>query len=86
MEPPVGFRQRAEAIVASFAVDIGLELVITGEYEYKTAWAFSYDSKLYVETGSLSHALAGNGPVIIPKNGRSHWIASTAIPLEEQLQ
>jgi len=31
-------------------------------------WVFFYDSKRYLETGSINDALAGNGPVIVNKH------------------
>ena len=30
-------------------------------------WIFFYDSKKYLETGSIDHAIAGNGPVFVNK-------------------
>lgn len=49
--------------------------VLTSVEEYDTAWAFNYNSRLYVETGEVSHALAGNGALVVPKSGEDPWFA-----------
>lgn len=49
--------------------------VLTGVEEYESAWAFSYNSRAFVETGELRHALAGNGALVVPKSGEDPWFA-----------
>lgn len=61
-------------------------MVITGEHEYETAWVFSYNTKAYVETGKIRHALVGNGPLIVPKDGSPPRFAATAHPLDDQVR
>lgn len=49
------------------------EWVITTVDEYDSAWAFSYNARLYVETQEVRHALAGNGALVVPKSGAPPW-------------
>lgn len=49
--------------------------VLTGVEECESAWAFSYYSRVYVETCELRHALAGNGALVVPKSGEDPWFA-----------
>lgn len=41
------------------------EVVITSVRQYPTSWIVGYSTRAYVEAGSVSHALAGRGPIII---------------------
>jgi hypothetical protein len=49
--------------------------VLSGVEEYDTAWAFFYNTREYVVTLDLRHALAGNGALVIPKSGEEPWFA-----------
>ena len=49
--------------------------VLSGVEEYDSAWAFSYNTREYVETQEVRHALAGNGALVIPKSGAEPWFA-----------
>jgi len=49
------------------------EWVLTGVEEYDSAWAFSYNTRQYVEGGELRDALAGNGALVVPKTGAEPW-------------
>ena len=49
------------------------EWVLTDVEEFDTAWAYSYNSRAYVETREVSHALAGNGALVVPKSGDEPW-------------
>ena len=56
---------------------IGDEL--TQEKPY--GWIFSYQSARFLESGDLTHALAGNGPVVILKaDGSIHQLGSAEDP------
>ena len=46
---------------------------------------FFYDTVAYLETGSVSHALAGNGPIIVDRVTATARIASSSRPWDEQL-
>jgi hypothetical protein len=67
--------------------DTGCELVMldSNTLEREFGWVFFYNSKLYVETGDISHALAGNAPIVVTSiDGRIH-VTGTARPLEHYL-
>lgn len=49
--------------------------ILSGVEEYDTAWAFSYNTRVYVETREVRHALAGNGALVVPKSGDEPWFA-----------
>ena len=50
------------------------EWVISEVDEYDTAWAFSYNSRTFLDTGEVTHALAGNGALVVPKSGDEPWL------------
>ena len=47
-----------------------------------TTWVVYWNSRIYAETGEASHALAGNGPILISADGRI-FQAGTARPTED---
>lgn len=47
-----------------------------------TTWVVGWNSQIYAETGESSHALAGNGPILISDDGRIVQ-AGTARPTED---
>ena len=49
--------------------------ILSGVEEYDTAWAFSYNTRVYVETREVRYALAGNGALVVPKSGDEPWFA-----------
>ena len=50
------------------------EIVISRCEELDEAWSFAYDSRAFIEFGDISSALAGNGPVIVPKWGAKPYL------------
>lgn len=64
---------------------VGEDVVITTVSEHPTCWVVGYNTRAFVETGSISHALAGGGPVIVNrKTGRAR-LGTSALPIEQQL-
>jgi len=67
---------------------IGEELATTDVREYPTCWVVGYNTRAYLETGSISHALAGGGPLIINRaTGRVRmgtWNTAIEDQLDEQ--
>ncbi|MCH8129377.1 MAG: hypothetical protein IIC70_05685 [Acidobacteria bacterium] len=61
------------------------DIVINKTLETDSCWVFFYNTRAYIETGSMSHALAGNAPVFVLKDDPSAWFGRTDIPLEDQL-
>jgi len=49
-------------------------------------WVFFYNSRAYIETGSFSHALAGNGPIVVDRGTGAIHELTTARPIDEQLE
>ena len=57
--------------------------VVEGEpVETVHAWIFFYNAKRYLETGEFSHALAGNGPILVNKSTSAIEMFGTAVPFE----
>lgn len=52
------------------------EIVISRCEELDDAWSFGYNSRAFLEAGDISSALAGNGPVVVPKSGADPYIGS----------
>ena len=61
-----------------------IELVIIEEaiQEYDFGWVFCYNSKGFLETGNLAHALAGNAPLIVDRNSGELFVTGTARDLD----
>jgi len=74
-------RALAADLVASLGAQVDLEFIIVDEIEIGEGWVFFYNDKEYVETGDISLALAGNGPIFIDREGRVNKL-STAEPWE----
>ena len=58
----------------SIRVKHDVEIVINGCEETLEGWAFYYDSRAFIEEGNILFALAGNGPVIVPRSGAEPYI------------
>lgn len=52
------------------------EIVIGTCDESGVGWAFGYNSRAFLERGDISSALAGNGPIIVPRSGDAPYIGS----------
>lgn len=59
--------------------------VLTAIEEYDTAWTFSYNSRLFIQTHELIHSLAGNSPLVVPKSGAEPWFAWSGAPTADQV-
>lgn len=69
----------------AYLQDSDIPLQLTHEGEFSEGWFFCYQSKEYLETGSFSAQLAGNGPFLIDKETGELHVLGTAKPLEEYL-
>lgn len=56
------------------------EIVICRCEEIEEGWSFGYNSRAFVEDGDIMSALAGNGPVIVPRSGAAPYIAPVFRP------
>lgn len=65
-------------------IELALDEAATREEPW--CWVFFYNSRAYIATGTFSHALTGNGPIVVERaTGRLHELTA-ARPLEEQLE
>ncbi|MGH3272448.1 MAG: YrhB domain-containing protein [Trebonia sp.] len=64
---------------------IGEELATTDAWEYPTCWVVGYNTRAYLETGSISHALAGGGPLIINRATGRVRMGTWSAAIEDQL-
>jgi hypothetical protein len=85
-------REDAQALVLrrlNAAYDVaGDELVILDEetVEKDYGWVFFYTSRRFRETGSISDMLAGNGPVVVEREGGDIHLLSAAVPPDEAIR
>lgn len=71
-------REIALAYLKDLELEVGQELSIA-RYEQADAfggWIFFYNTSAYLGGGNISHALAGNGPLFIDKEGRLTALSS----------
>lgn len=83
-------RAEAEARAASDLAQRAtsdVPVAIGGEpLESESYWVFFYDTVEYWTTGNDLLALAGNQPIVVPKNGGPISYLSTALDPEDQLR
>jgi hypothetical protein len=80
---------QARAVAERYIADIvepvvGEEVITTAVREFESCWVVGYNTRAYVETQAISHALAG-GPIIVNRATGNLRIGSSALPAEEQL-
>lgn len=79
-------RQIAETILdEQIRPNVDDDLVLTAVQEHPTCWVVGYNTRAYVETGSISHALAGGGPIIINRRTGHGRVGASGVPIEDQL-
>ena len=54
--------------------------------EFDAGWVFYYQSAEYMASGDVSHALAGNAPLFVPRDGGPLQFISYHRPLTESLE
>jgi Immunity protein 35 len=62
------------------------EIVICSCQEFTYAWVFGYNTRRFLVENEILASLAGNGPVVVPKAGGPAWAASSATPVEDQVE
>ena len=80
-------RAIAESYLVTLAERARTDLAIdeSATREEPWCWVFFYNSAVYLQTGSFSHALTGNGPIVVEKeSGTIHELGSAA-PIDDQL-
>ena len=68
----------------AFASGDQFEILVNETREVNRGWVFFYNTADYVRTRNPMHALAGNGPILVLRNGQVLELPS-AIPWEEAL-
>lgn len=72
-------RRRVEAALA----DDEEPVVITHEHEVVGGWLFCFQSLRYLQSGEISDALAGNGPIFFDtQTGEQHALGTAYAPEE----
>ena len=81
-------QEAAERFVLDLQRQTGVELLIVGDstIEFDSGWVFFYDSRKYLESGSISDALAGNAPLIVSRHDGSVHVTGTAYPIERYIR
>lgn len=75
------------ALLQEWEATTGVECIPVGEpVEYGPYWVQGYQSKAFVLDGDFSSALAGNGPVVIPKDGSDLFSLNSSEPAGTQME
>lgn len=53
--------------------------------EFEFGWVFFYQTKEFIETKNILHALGGNAPIIINKHDGGMHFTGTAYPVEKYI-
>lgn len=61
------------------------EIVIGSCQDHASAWVFGYNTRQFLQDGVIAASLAGNGPVIVPKDGSAPYLGESSRPVEDQL-
>ena len=77
----------AEQMLEEVGRDAGEEVMIqtANTRETERSWVYFYNTRVFLETGSYSHALLGNAPMVVDKADGTVRFGRTDIPVEDQL-
>jgi hypothetical protein len=70
-----------EALAGPRASDVGL---LDFARQEPFGWVFYYQSRAYLETPDDSHALVGNGPIVVDRHMQAHQLG-TALSVDEYI-
>jgi hypothetical protein len=76
-------RARIDELAES--VESTFELLSESTVEIRQGWIFFYNSAEFVKSGDMLDALAGNGPILVTREGVIHELPS-AIPWEDAVK
>jgi hypothetical protein len=79
-------RELALATLRTFKSSEELVLLEARTIEKPYGWVFFYQSRRFVETGDVLHALGGNGPLVIERDSGRITVLGTARGVEEELR
>lgn len=63
---------------------VGEPISLTSVRAFPTCWVAGYNTAAYIETGTISHGLAG-GPLIINRSTGAVRLGRSDLPAEDQL-
>jgi hypothetical protein len=82
----VDCRSLAEQCLVRIAQQCGENLgLIARPFETSATQAYPYQTSDFVATGDFTHALAGNGPILVSKLTGPVEVAGTARPVEDYI-
>jgi len=83
----VDCRSLAEQRLARIAQQCGEDLVLMDRpFETPATLAYAYQTSDFVATGDFTHALAGNGPILVSKVTGTIEVAGTALPIKDYIR
>lgn len=83
----VDCRSLTEQCLARIAQQCDEDLVLMARpYETRATLAYAYQTSDFVATGDFTHALAGNGPILVSKLTGTVEVAGTALPVEDYIR
>ena len=83
----VDCRSLAEQRLARIAQQCGEHLVLMDRpFETPATLVYTYQTSDFVATGDFTHALAGNGPILVSKVTGTVEVAGTALPIEDYVR
>jgi hypothetical protein len=83
----VDCRSLAEHRLARIAQQCGEDLVLMARpLETPATLVYTYQTSAFLATGDYTHALAGNGPILVSKLTGAVDVAGTALPAEHYIR
>lgn len=83
----VDCRSLAEQCLARIAQQCGDDLVLMPRpFETPATLAYTYQTSDFMATGDFTHALAGNGPILVSKLTGAVEVAGTTLPVEDYVR
>ena len=83
----VDCRSLAEQCLARIAQQCGEDLVLIDcPFETPVTRAYTYQTSDFVATGDFTHALAGNGPILVSRVTGTVEVAGSALPVEDYVR
>lgn len=75
----------AETIISNMPKDDPIIILADYTIEVDRGWLFFYNSVDFIKNGDESAALAGNGPILVDRDGRARFVSS-AVPWQEAIE
>jgi hypothetical protein len=75
----------AEFLASRIQPGIPQELVVTDISPFDHCWVITFNSRRFVDTNEIRHALAGNGPLIVNRRTGTVRQGVASLPVETQL-